>query len=238
MNRLLFAFILLAGMTWGCSYLSRSASASRPYPLIVAFGDSLTAGLGVDSDQNDPSKLQARIDAHGYHYEAIYAGISGETTQQALNRVDSICALRPKIVIVEFGANDGFRGVPVRTTRRNLATIVSRLQAAEATVILAGMKLPADYGVKYSASFRNVFAEVAEQKHTCMIPFFLEGVGGHPDLNQSDGLHPTAKGYDVVVENVRRVLQPLLINGEMRNPQGDQTMLRVGHCQFRITLPD
>ncbi len=179
-------------------------------PVIVAFGDSLTAGSGVDPALNYPSKLQAKIDAAGYRYRVANAGISGDTSSQGLNRIQSVIALRPVIAIVELGANDGLRGIPAEATRRNLIAIVGQLQAAGIKVVLAGMQMPPNYGPRYTSSFRKIFPDVAEMHNTSLIPFFLEGVGGHPELNQDDGIHPTAEGYDVIVENVWKVLRPLL----------------------------
>ncbi len=179
-------------------------------PVIVAFGDSLTAGAGVQQNLNYPSKLQKKIDAAAYRYKIVNAGVSGETSSQGLNRVRSIVALRPVIVIVEFGANDGLRGIPVETTSQNLEAIISRLQEAGAKVVLAGMMVPPNYGPQYANSFQSIFPGVAKKTGAVLLPFFLEGVGGHPELNQEDGIHPTAEGYDIVVENVWRVLKPLL----------------------------
>jgi acyl-CoA thioesterase I len=179
-------------------------------PLIVAFGNSLTAGAGVDPNQNYPSKLQAKLDAYGYQYKVVNAGISGETTSQGLARVPNYIALRPAIVIVELGANDGLRGLPVETTRRNLDAIVGQFKSSGAKVILAGMKVPPNYGPLYANSFRGIFPSVAKEHDAVLIPFFLEGVGGHPNLNQDDGIHPTAEGYTLIVENVWDVLEPLL----------------------------
>ena len=179
-------------------------------PILVAFGNSLTEGSGVNPAQNYPAKLQARLDAAGYSYRVVNAGEAGETSAQGLNRIDSILALQPAIVIVEFGANDGLRGIPAETTRENLEEIVVRLQSAGAKVVLAGMEMPPNYGPQYTSAFRNIFRSVSEEQGVTLIPFFLEGVGGHPELNQADGIHPTAEGYDIVVDNVWKVLQPLL----------------------------
>ena len=179
-------------------------------PIIVALGDSLTAGNGVDDNQNYPSKLQRKLDAAGYSYRVVNAGISGETWAQGLDRVEQVAALHPAIVIVELGANDGLRGLPIETTRRNIAAVVSRCQSAGAKVILAGMEMPPNYGPQYTSAFRNVFKSVASECHAVLIPFFLEGVGGHAELNQDDGIHPTAEGYDIVLENVWKALKPLL----------------------------
>jgi acyl-CoA thioesterase-1 len=179
-------------------------------PIIVALGDSLTAGHGVDENQNYPSKLQRRIDSAGYKYRVINAGISGDTSAQGLDRIEPVIALHPAIVIVELGANDGLRGLPIEATRRNVAAVVSRCQSAGAKVVLAGMEVPPNYGPQYTSAFRNLFKNVANEYHAALIPFFLEGVGGYPELNQEDGIHPTAEGYDIVVENVWKVLKPLL----------------------------
>ena len=179
-------------------------------PVIVAFGDSLTAGAGVRQNLNYPSKLQAKIDSSGYRYRVVNAGASGETSSQGLNRVQSVVSLRPEIVIVEFGANDGLRGIPAETTRRNLEAIVRRLQSIGAKVVLAGMQVPPNYGPLYTNSFRNIFPSVAKNTGAVLLPFFLDGVGGRPELNQDDGIHPTAEGYDIVVENVWSVLKPIL----------------------------
>jgi acyl-CoA thioesterase-1 len=179
-------------------------------PLIVAFGDSLTAGRGVDPDQNYPSKLQAKIDREGYRYRVLNAGVSGETSSQGLNRVETYLNTPPVIAVVELGANDGLRGLPIASIRSNLTAIVERFRSAGAKVILAGMEVPPNYGPQYADSFREIFQSVAKENDAYLIPFFLDGVGGHPELNQDDGIHPTPEGYDIVVENVWRVLQPLL----------------------------
>ncbi len=179
-------------------------------PLIVAFGDSLTKGSGVDPAQNYPAKLQARIDAAGYSYRVVNAGVAGDISSQGLSRTASVAALNPTIVIVEFGANDGLRGVPVETTRQNLESIIVQLQTAGARVVLAGMEVPPNYGPQYTRAFREIFRSLSEDLEIPLIPFFLEGVGGHPELNQDDGIHPTAEGYDRIVDNVWKVLEPLL----------------------------
>jgi acyl-CoA thioesterase-1 len=179
-------------------------------PLIVAFGDSLTAGMGVDPAENYPSRLQAKIDAAGYRYRVWNAGASGDTSSQGLSRVQSFSRLHPVIAIVELGANDGLRGLPAGTTRRNLAAIVSGFRSMGAKVILAGMEMPPNYGPQYTSSFHGIFADVAKEYHISLIPFFLEGVGGHPDLNQDDGIHPNARGCEIVAENVWKVLRPML----------------------------
>jgi acyl-CoA thioesterase I len=180
-------------------------------PAIVALGDSLTAGQGVDPDSNYPSLLQRKVDKEGLAYKVLNYGVSGDTSGQGLNRLDPIINLKPAIVIVELGANDGLRGIPVEVTKQNIAAIIERLQAAGATVVLAGMRVPPNYGPQYTIAFGEIFRDLAKKYRTPLIPFFLEGVGGHVALNQDDGIHPTAEGYGIIVGNVWKVLKPLLL---------------------------
>jgi acyl-CoA thioesterase I len=179
-------------------------------PVIVAFGDSLTAGLGVHEAENYPAKLQKKLDDAGYKYRVINAGVSGDTSSQGLNRLSAILSLHAKIVILELGANDGLRGIPVEETKRNLESIVRSLKESGAKVLLAGMKMPPNYGSLYGRAFERIFTDLAKQDGVGLIPFFLDGVGGRANLNQDDGIHPTAKGYDTVTENVWRALKPVL----------------------------
>jgi acyl-CoA thioesterase-1 len=173
-------------------------------------GDSLTAGLGVDPSESYPAKLQQKLDAAGYHYRVVNAGVSGDTSAQGLNRVDAVRALHPAIAIVALGANDGLRGIPVEQTRRNLDAIITVLRKDGAKVVLAGMQLPPNLGPVYTNQFRDMFRDLAKARNTPLVPFLLEGVGGRRDLNQEDGVHPTAAGYDIVAENVWRTLKPQL----------------------------
>lgn len=179
-------------------------------PVIAAFGDSLTAGRGVDIEQSYPAQLQRKLDAEGYRYRVVNAGVSGDTSAQGLSRIASIRELRPSVVIVELGANDGLRGLPVEATRQNLEAIISQLAADGADVILAGMVLPPNYGSSYTSDFRRLYTDLARIHKVALIPFFLQGVAGHPELNQEDGIHPTAQGYSIVVENVWAVLKPMI----------------------------
>jgi len=189
--------------------LSPSTWAAQP-PVIVAFGDSLTAGLGVAAEQNYPSRLEQTLRAAGYPHRVINAGISGDTTAGGLRRVDAVLALHPVIVILEFGANDGLRGAPLPEIRANLDQIIRRLQTAKIRVVLAGMKLPPNYGPEYTDRFAALYAELARQRHAALIPFFLDGVAGVDGLNQADGLHPTAEGYRIIVDRIWPRLRPLL----------------------------
>jgi acyl-CoA thioesterase I len=179
-------------------------------PVIVAFGDSLTAGLGVDPAVNYPSRLQQKLDDDGYRYRVVNAGVSGDTSAQGLNRLDAVRAARPQIVILALGANDGLRGIPVDVTRRNLDEIIRTLKQDGVTVILAGIEIPPNYGSQFTADFRQMYRGLAREHRVPFLPFMLEGVGGHAELNQEDGVHPTAKGYEIVTENVWKVLKPTL----------------------------
>jgi len=179
-------------------------------PVIVAFGNSLTAGHGVEESENYPTKLQKKLDDAGYKYRIINAGVSGDTSAQGLNRLSAILSLHAKIVILELGANDGLRGIPVEETRRNLGSIARSLKDGGAEVLLAGMRMPPNYGTLYGRAFEGIFTELAKERGVRLLPFFLDGVGGKAELNQEDGIHPTGKGYDIIAENVWRALKPML----------------------------
>src|SRR5262249_55542326 len=176
--------------------------------VIVAFGDSLTAGLGVPADQAYPSLLAAKLNAEGYAYRVVNAGVSGETTAGGLRRVDWALRLAPQIVIVELGTNDALRGQDLATVRSNLDQIVGRFQAAGARVLIAGMRLPPNSGLRYATEFQRLYEDVAKQRRAPLMPFFLDGVGGNPRLNQADGIHPTAEGYRVIVDHLWPHLKP------------------------------
>jgi acyl-CoA thioesterase-1 len=186
------------------------APAGAEERVIVAFGDSLTAGLGVPPEQAYPAQLGARLAAEGYPYRVVNAGVSGDTTAGGLRRVEWALRLRPEIVILELGVNDAFRGQDLDGVRANLDRLVARFQSAGARVLIAGMRLPPNYGMRYSERFRRVYEEVARTRDAPLVPFFLDGVGGVSRLNQMDGIHPTAEGYRIVVDNVWPYLQPLL----------------------------
>lgn len=188
------------------------AAAQRPdpRPAVVAFGDSLSAGFGADPGKSYPDFLQKEIDARGYQYHVVNAGVSGDTTTDGLERAGTVAVLKPAIVIVEFGGNDGLRGLPVGTTRANLEQIIETMQQAGAKVVLAGMTLPPNYGPDYIRSFEAVYRDLGRQYRLPLLPFLLLGVGGHPDLMQRDGIHPTAEGNRIVARNVMQVLEPLL----------------------------
>lgn len=177
---------------------------------IVAFGNSLTAGLGVAQHESYPARLQQKLDLVGYSYRVINAGVSGETTAGGLRRVPWVLNSKPSIVIIELGGNDGLRGLSLQETKGNLERIIQQLQQSSVTVVLAGMKLPPNYGMEYTAGFEALYRALANQYHLTMIPFFLDGVAGSSLLNQADGIHPTGEGYRVIVEKIFPALEPLL----------------------------
>lgn len=179
-------------------------------PVIVAFGDSLSAGFGADPGYSYPDFLQKALDQRGYRYRVANLGISGDTTTDGRERIATVTALRPAVVILEFGGNDGLRGVPVAATRENLDQMIVTLQNAGAKVVLAGMTLPPNYGPEYIQSFEAVYRDLAAKYRLPIIPFLLKGVGGRAGLMQRDGIHPTAEGNQIVAENVLQALAPVL----------------------------
>ena len=178
--------------------------------IVVAFGDSLPAGLGVMPDESYPAQLQARLRADGYAYRVVNAGASGDTTAGGLRRVDWALKNKPAIVIVALGANDAMRGQDLASVRANLDGIVARFQKAGARVLVAGMEVPPNYGARYAADFRRLYVEVARKRGAAFMPFLLDGVAGNPRLNQGDGIHPTAEGYRIVVDHLWPYLEPML----------------------------
>jgi acyl-CoA thioesterase-1 len=190
--------------------LQQEKSKGNDLPRIVAFGDSLTAGLGVPPDDAYPGQLARWLREQGLAYEVINAGVSGETSAGGLRRVEWILKSQPRLVILELGANDGLRGQPLKKTYDNLKGIIEGLQAEGVIVVLAGMRLPLNYGDDYTEEFSDLYERLAKEYDVPFIPFFLEGVATHRHLNQGDGLHPNAEGYSIVVQNVWRTLQPVL----------------------------
>lgn len=186
------------------------ASAYQPRPIIVAFGDSLTAGFGADPGESYPDFLQQELDRRGYEYHVVNEGISGDTSAGGLVRTSIVAARKPQIVIICFGGNDGLRVLSVSRMRRNLSRTVEPLQKQGIKVVLCGMKLPPNYGADYREEFEQAFAEVAEESGAVLLPFLLEGVADKPSLMQDDGIHPNEDGNKVVAANVLKVLEPLL----------------------------
>jgi acyl-CoA thioesterase-1 len=180
-------------------------------PVVLCLGDSLTEGYGVAPEQSYPSLLERRLRAAG-HPEArvINAGISGSTSASAASRLRWQLAAAPDVLILALGANDGLRGVDLAETRKNLDSAIALAREAGVRVVLAGMKLPPNYGRDYTSGFESLFPELARERDVALIPFLLDGVAARPELNLPDGIHPNARGYERVVENVLPVLLPLL----------------------------
>ena len=169
---------------------------------IVAVGDSLTAGYGLNEADAYPAQLEKKLRAAGYRWRVVNAGISGETSSGALSRVAWVLKLKPDIVILETGANDGLRGIDPQVTKKNIAEIVRILKEQQVTVILAGMRMVTSMGREYTSAFAAIYPELAKQYGLILIPFFLQGVAGDPGLNQSDGLHPVAGGYRIITDMI------------------------------------
>ena len=179
-------------------------------PLLVALGDSLTAGLGLDTDQAYPALLERRLRAEGSDLTVVNAGVSGDTTASGLRRAEWSLGGDVRILILALGGNDGLRGLPVDQMKRNLAEIVSLARSRDIAVLLAGMEAPPNFGATYTAQFRNVFHELAREHDVAFMPFLLDGVAGDPALNQADGIHPNPEGAAIVAERLREALEPLL----------------------------
>jgi acyl-CoA thioesterase-1 len=180
-------------------------------PVIVVLGDSLTAGLGVAADEAYPALLEARLRREGFPYRVVNAGVSGDTSAGGLRRIDWVLRQSPEVVIVALGANDGLRGQPVAALRDNLVAIIERAKAAGARVLLAGMRVPTNYGATYTRDFAAVFPEVAKKTGVPLVPFLLEGVAAQARLNQGDGIHPNLEGQRMIAELVWPHLRALLV---------------------------
>lgn len=179
---------------------------------ILFFGNSLTAGYGLDTKESFPSLIQDRLDSLKLEYTVINAGLSGETTSGGKNRLDWVLKQNVDIFVLELGANDGLRGIPLKETRNNLQTIIDVVRAknSETRIVLAGMQIPPNMGQEYTQEFRTIFPDLATKNNLQLIPFLLNGVAGISDLNLPDGIHPTAEGQKIVRDNVWAVLKELL----------------------------
>lgn len=179
---------------------------------VLCLGDSLTEGSGLDRSQAFPARLQEKIDALDWKFTVINAGLGGDTTAAALRRLDWFLQRRIDVLILALGGNDGLRGLPLAEIRRNLGAIISKASARypEVMVVVAGIQIPPNYGTRYVREFRDLFPEVAARHGALLIPFLLEGVGGRPELNFPDGIHPNGRGQEIVAENVWKIIEPLL----------------------------
>ncbi len=179
---------------------------------IVFYGNSLTAGYGLEPNQAFPALIQHRIDSLKLNYTVVNAGVSGETSSGGLGRIDWILSQPVDIFVLELGANDGLRGISPDETKKNLQAIMDKVKEKypSARIILAGMQVPPNMGSRFSEQFRNVFTDLARENQVSLIPFILEGVGGETALNQQDGIHPTAEGHHILADNVWEILYPML----------------------------
>jgi len=179
-------------------------------PLVVCYGDSITAGYGLQSGQAYPEALGRDLEARGFQTKVVNQGTSGATTKDAVAGVRAILALHPAIVIVEFGGNDGLRGLPLTETRRNLDAVLTAFDNARIKTVLAGITLPPNYGSEYIASFGQLYRELAAKHHTVLVPMLYSALIGHPETIQPDGIHPTAKGSELIARTLLTAITPLL----------------------------
>jgi acyl-CoA thioesterase-1 len=179
---------------------------------IIFFGNSITAGYRLQLSEAFPALIQQKIDSMNFPYKVVNAGISGETTAGGRIRIDQVLKQPVDIFMLELGANDGFRGMPVSETQDNLQAIIDRVKKKNpsAKIVIAGMQMPSYMGKKYTTEFKNIFPHLAQKNNIAIIPFILEGVGGRTDLNFEDGVHPTAAGHRIIAQNVWNILQELL----------------------------
>jgi len=206
---------LAAWLALACGPAARAAdapAANPSRPAILVLGDSLAAGYGVDPSEAYPALLQQKVDAAGLNFEVIKGGVSGDTSAGGLRRVPWYLRRKLDVLILELGGNDGLRGVPPAATRTNLQAIIDTAKKTwpDIRIVIAGMRMPPNLGQDYTDAFEKIFPALARENHAALVPFLLEGVGGKPDLNAPDQIHPTAEGHRIVAENVWKILKPLL----------------------------
>jgi acyl-CoA thioesterase I len=206
----------LCKLSWICALMVAGFGAAQAQPgppkNIVVLGDSIAAGYGVEPSEAYPALLQDKIKAAGLNFTVVNAGVSGDTSADGLNRINWLLKRPIDVLILELGGNDGLRGVPASTTETNLQSIIDRVKQknSSARVVIAGMQMPPNMGEAYTTAFRSIFPALAKRNDAALVPFLLEGVGGRPELNQPDHIHPTAAGHRIVAENVWKVLKPVL----------------------------
>ena len=203
----IFHSVLLLG---ALLVLSPTPVLSKEKAVVLAFGDSLTAGYGVNDEESYPSRLQVKIASAGFPHKVVNAGVSGDTTAGGVRRIRWLMKHEPEIVILALGANDGLRGLSVDEMRKNLETIIATCREHNASILLAGMKALPNYGEDYMRNFETVFPELAKKHDLIFLPFLLEGVAGAPEHTQPDGLHPLGSGYSIVTDLVWQRLKPML----------------------------
>ena len=189
-----------------------NADSSKRMKTIVFFGNSLTAGYGVDPTEAYPALIQQKIDSLQLNYKVINAGVSGETSSGGYGRIDWILRQKVDVFVLELGGNDGLRGIPLSETKKNLQAIIDRVKTKypDAKIVLEGMQIPPNMGQQYTTAFKKIYPELAEKNKIALVPFLLKNVGGDAKLNQKDGIHPTAEGHKIVAQNVWEVLKNIL----------------------------
>jgi acyl-CoA thioesterase-1 len=207
-RRLVLASLLLPILWVATLYAAAPPVIDRP--VLVCYGDSITAGRGLAYGEAYPDFLQKKLDAQGYHYKIINQGTSGATTKDALAGLPFVLRLHPAVVIVEFGGNDGLRGVPVEESRSNLDQVLTALENAHVKILLAGITLPPNYGPDYIRSFNQIFRDLAARHHVAFVPMLYQNLVHVPGTIQDDGIHPTAKGSAIIADTLFPVLRPLL----------------------------
>ncbi len=195
-----------------CLFVHNLLSAQEP-KVILFLGNSLSAGFGVDPSQAFPALIQKKIEEKKLNYKVINAGLSGETSAGGLRRIDWLLKQKVDVLVLELGGNDGLRGISTQTMQSNLQAIIDRAKAKypDIKIVIAGMQAPPNLGAEYTSAFKAVFAELAKKNRAALIPFLLEGVGGNPQLNLPDGIHPTAEGHKIIAETVWKTLEPILM---------------------------
>ena len=187
-------------------------------PTVLVFGDSLSAGYGIDVDQSWPALLQSRLESQGYEHRVINASISGETTEGGVTRIASTLEnFRPDLVILELGGNDGLRGFPTERMKANLQTIIEATEASGAAVIMLGIRIPTNYGPRYTGAFENVYRELADQLGVLWIEFFMEGIALDRELMQDDGIHPNARAQLILLNNAWPIIRQALADHQASN---------------------
>ena len=205
--------IIMPLLFWVVFLFASFSLAGGSSPVILAFGNSLTAGFGVPDDQSYPSRLQNILIQNGYPHKVVNGGVSGDTTAGGVRRIKWLMKHAPDIVILELGANDGLRGLSLKEMESNLEQIIGVCKGGGARVLLTGMKVPPNYGEEYAVEFEKVFIRLAEKHSLSLVPFFLEDVAGVREHTQPDGIHPLGSGYSIVVQTIWKYLEPLIDNG-------------------------
>lgn len=195
-----------------CILMIATSITAQDKKTILIFGDSITAGYGIDPQQAFPALIQERIDSLGMAYNVINGGLSGETSAGGLRRIDWVLQRHVDIMILELGGNDGLRGIDLTSTKQNLQQIINKAlkKNPDMEIVLAGMQVPPNLGTDYTKEFANIYPDLAKENNLPLIPFILEKVGGRPDLNLPDGIHPTAEGHKLVAETVWETLYPII----------------------------